>query len=144
MAGLHGSPECFGSTIVDHQSTRNQHQSNEKDNANTSTRFRKTTTDRRRVAAREGGDAIAGSQKLLKLTIQSTTNLKKSMGRERRRWRTHQNEEEGLNSTRKPRRRATTIPRVSNLLGSVSRGLAQILDGKREEGTHGCTFIDLI
>jgi hypothetical protein len=66
------------------------------------------------------------------------------MGRERRRWRTHQNEEEGPNSTRKPRRRATTIPRVSNLLGSVSSGLAWILDGKREEGTHGYTFIDLV
>jgi hypothetical protein len=34
--------------------------------------------------------------------------------------------------------------RVSNLLGSVSRGLARILDGKREEGTHGYTFIDLV
>jgi hypothetical protein len=32
---------------------------------------------------------------------------------------------------------------VSNLLGSVSSGLAWILDGKREEGTHGYTFIDL-
>jgi hypothetical protein len=66
------------------------------------------------------------------------------MGWERRRWQTHQNEEEGLNSTRKPRRRATVNPRVSNLLGSVSRGLARILDGKREEGTRGYTFIDLI
>jgi hypothetical protein len=76
--------------------------------------------------------------------IQSTTNLKKSMGRERRRWRTHQNEEERLNSTRKPRRRATAISRVSNLLRSVSRDLARDLDGKSSEGTRGYTFIDPI
>jgi hypothetical protein len=80
-----GSPESFGFPIPDHYSTRNQHQSNEKVNANTSTRFRKTTTDRGRDAAWEGGGAIAGSLELLKLMIQSTTNLKKSMGRERRR-----------------------------------------------------------
>jgi hypothetical protein len=66
---------------------------------NTSTQFRKTTTDRGWDAAREGGDAIAGSLELPKFMIQSTTNLKKSMERERRRWRTHQNEEERLNST---------------------------------------------
>jgi hypothetical protein len=58
--------------------------------------------DRGWDAAREGGGAIAGSLELPKFTIQSTTNLKKSMGRERRRWRTQQNEEERLNSTRKP------------------------------------------
>jgi hypothetical protein len=142
MAGLHGSPESSGFPVSDHQSTRNQHQSNKKVNANTSTRFRKTTTVRGWDAAREGGGAIAGSLELLKLVIQSITNLKKSMGRERRRWQTHQNEKEGLNSTCKPRRRATAIPRVSNLLGSSSRGLAQILDGKRDEGTRGYTFID--
>jgi hypothetical protein len=101
MAGLHDSLESFGFPVSDHELTRNQHQSNEKVNANTSMRFRKTTTDRRRDAAREGGGAIASSLELLKLAIQSTTNLKKSMGRERRRWRTHQNKEEGLNSTRK-------------------------------------------
>jgi aldehyde:ferredoxin oxidoreductase len=103
MAGLHGSPESSGSTVSDHQTTRNQHQTVEKGNANTSTLFRKATTVRGQDAAREGGGAIAGSRKLLKLVIQSTTNLKKSMGRERRRWLTHQNEE-GLKSTRKPRR----------------------------------------
>jgi hypothetical protein len=86
MAGPQGSPESFGFPVPDHYSTRNQHQSNEKVNANTSTQFRKTTTDRRWDAAREGGGAIDGSLELLKLTIQSTTNLKKSMGRERRRW----------------------------------------------------------
>jgi hypothetical protein len=144
MAGLHGSPESSGFPVSDHQSTRNQHQSNEKGNANTSTLFRKATTVRGHDAAREGDGAITGSLQLLKLVIQSTTNLKKSMGRERRRWQTHQHEEEGLKSTRKPRRRATTNPRVSNLLGLVSGCLAWILDGKREEGTHGYTFIDLI
>jgi hypothetical protein len=34
--------------------------------------------------------------------------------------------------------------RVSSRLGSVSSDLTRILDGKREEGTHGYTFIDLI
>jgi hypothetical protein len=33
--------------------------------------------------------------------------------------------------------------RVSNLLGSVSSDLARNLDGKRKEGTHSYTFIDL-
>jgi hypothetical protein len=104
MAGPQNSSESFGFPVPNHYSIRNQHQSNEKINANTSTRFRKTTTDRGWNAAREGGDAIAGSLELPKFMIQSTTNLKKSMERERRRWRTHQNEEERLNSTRKPRR----------------------------------------
>jgi aldehyde:ferredoxin oxidoreductase len=81
----------------------------EKGNANTSTLFRKATTVRARDAAREGGGAIAGSRKLLKLVIQSTIVQKKSMGRERRRWRAHQNEE-GLKSTRKPRRRTIATP----------------------------------
>jgi hypothetical protein len=112
MAGLHGSSESSGFPVSDHQSTRNQHQSNEKVNANTSTRFRKTTTVRGWDAAREGSGAIAGSLEFLKLAIQSITNLKKSMGRERRRWQTHQNKKEGLNSTRKHRRRATAIPRL--------------------------------
>jgi hypothetical protein len=97
--------------------------------------------DRGRDAAREGSGAIAGSLELLKLVIEITTNLKKIMGRERRRWQTHQNEEERLNSTRKPRRRATAIPRVSNLLRSVSCDLARNLDGKRDEGTRGYPFI---
>jgi hypothetical protein len=141
MAGPQNSLESFGFPVPDHYSTRNQHQSNEKINANTSTRFRKTTMDRGWDAAREGGGAIAGSLELPKFTIQSTTNLKKSMGRERRRWRTHQNEEEMLNSTCKPRRRATANPRVSNLLRSVSRDLARDLDGKRDEGTHDYPFI---
>jgi hypothetical protein len=91
MAGPQNSPKSFGFPVPDHYSTRNQHQSNEKINVNTSTQFRKTTTDRGWDAAREGGDP--------KFMIQSTTNLKKSMERERRRWRTHQNEEERLNST---------------------------------------------
>jgi hypothetical protein len=56
----------------------------------------------REGAAREGGGAIAGSLESFKLAIQSTTNQKKSMGRERRRWRTHQSEEEGRKSTCKP------------------------------------------
>jgi hypothetical protein len=64
-----GSLESIGFPIPDHYSTRNQHQSNEKVNANTSTWFRKTTMDRGRDAAREGSDAIAGSLELLKLTI---------------------------------------------------------------------------
>jgi hypothetical protein len=85
MADPHGSPENLGSTVSDHQSTRNQHQSVEKVNANASMRFRKAITDQGRDAAQEGGGAIAGSPELLKLAIQSTTNLKKSMGRERRR-----------------------------------------------------------
>jgi hypothetical protein len=80
MAGPHGLPENFGSTVSDHQSTRNKHQTVEKVNVNASTRFRKAITDRGRDAAREGGGAIAGSLELLKLVIQSTTNLKKSMG----------------------------------------------------------------
>jgi hypothetical protein len=104
MAGPQNSPESFGFPVPDHYSTRNQHQSNEKINANTSTWFRKTMTDRGWDAAREGGDAIAGSLELPKFMIHSTTNLKKSMERERRRWRTHQNEEERLHSTRKPQR----------------------------------------
>jgi hypothetical protein len=104
MAGPHGSPKNFGSTVSDHQSTRNQHQTVEKVNTNTSKRLWKNTMDQGWDAARVGGGAIAGSLELLKLVIQSTTNLKKSMWRERRRWRTHQNEEERLNSTRKPRR----------------------------------------
>jgi hypothetical protein len=49
----------------------------------------------------KGGGAIAGSLEIFKLVIQSTTTQKKSTGRERRRWRTHQNEEEGLKPTRK-------------------------------------------
>jgi hypothetical protein len=130
MASPQNSPENFGSTVSDHQSTRNQHQTIEKVNVNASTWFRTAITDRGRDAAQEGGGAIAGSLELLKLTIQSTTNLKKSMERVRRRWRTHQNEEERLNSTRKPRRRATANPRVSNLLRSVSHDLARDLDGK--------------
>jgi hypothetical protein len=142
MASPQNSLESFGFPVPDHYSIRNQHQSNEKINANTSTRFRKTTMDRGWDVARESGGAIAGSLELLKLAIQSTTNLEKSMGRERRGWRTHQNEEERLNSTRKPRRRATANPRVSNLLRSVSRDLAQNLDGKRDEGERGYTFID--
>jgi hypothetical protein len=36
------------------------------------------------------------------------------------------------------------LPRVSNLLGSVSSDLAWILDEKRKEGTHGYTFIDRV
>jgi aldehyde:ferredoxin oxidoreductase len=86
MAGPQNSPESFGSTVSDQQSTRNQHQTVEKVKVNASTRFRKAITDRGRDAAREGGGAIAGSLELLKLAIQSTTNLKKSMERERRRW----------------------------------------------------------
>jgi hypothetical protein len=104
MAGPQNSSESFGFPVPNHYSTHNQHQSNEKINANTSTQFRKTMTDRGWNAAREGGGAIAGSLQLPKFMIQSTTNLKKSMERERRRWRTQQNEEERLNSTRKPRR----------------------------------------
>jgi hypothetical protein len=61
MASPQNSPESFGFPIPDHYSTRNQHQSNEKVNANTSMRFRKTTTDQRWDVAREGGGAIAGS-----------------------------------------------------------------------------------
>jgi hypothetical protein len=55
----------------------------------------------------KGGGAIAGSLEIFKLVIQRTTTQKKSMGRERRGWRTHQSEEEGRKSTCKLRRRAT-------------------------------------
>jgi hypothetical protein len=97
-------------TVFDHQTTYNQHQTVEKGNANTSTLYRKATSVQGRDAAWEDGGAIAGSWKLLELAIQSTSVQKKSMGRERRRWRAHQNEEEGLQSTRKPRRRTTATP----------------------------------
>jgi hypothetical protein len=44
MAGTHGSPESFGSTIFDHHSTHSQHQSVEELNANASTQIRKART----------------------------------------------------------------------------------------------------
>jgi hypothetical protein len=64
MAGTHGSPESFGSTIFDHHSTHSQHQSVEELNANASTQIRMARTDRGRDAARGGGGAIAGFAKL--------------------------------------------------------------------------------
>jgi hypothetical protein len=63
------------------------------------------------------------------------------MGRERRRRQAHQREEERLNSTSKPRWRATEVPRVFKLLLSVPCDLAWTLDGKREERTCGYPFI---
>jgi hypothetical protein len=110
MTGLHGSPESSSLPVSNHQSTRNRHQSNEKGNANTSTLFRKATTVWGRNAARDGGGAIAGLRKLRKHPTQSTIAQKKSRGRKRRRWRAHENEEEGPQSTRKPRRRTTASP----------------------------------
>jgi hypothetical protein len=94
MADLHGSPESSGFAVLDHQMTRNRHQSNAELNANTSTRFRRATTDRGWNAAWDGGDAIADSLELRKLTIPSTKNLKKSMGRKREGWQSHQCKEE--------------------------------------------------
>jgi hypothetical protein len=85
MASTHGSPESYGFTVFDHYSVRSRHQSVEKVNANASTLVRKARTDRGRDAAREGGDAIAGSPELHSLAIQGTTNQKKGMGRKRRR-----------------------------------------------------------
>jgi hypothetical protein len=104
MAGLHGSPESSGFPVSDHHSTHNRHQSNEKGNANISTLFRKAAAVWGRNAARDGGGAIAGLRKLRKHLTPSTTAQKKNRGRKRRRWRAHLNEEEGPQSTRKPRR----------------------------------------
>jgi hypothetical protein len=98
LAGNGGFP------YLDHQTTQNLLQSDEKLNPISSTRLMNVMADRRRNAAREGGGAIASPLELPKIKIQSTTNLKKSMGRERRRRRAHQREEERLNSTGKPRR----------------------------------------
>jgi hypothetical protein len=64
MADTHGSPESFGSKVFDHHSARSRHQSVEELNANSSTQVREARTDPRRVAAREGGGAIAGFGKL--------------------------------------------------------------------------------
>jgi hypothetical protein len=94
MVGLHGSPESSGFPIFDHQTTRNQYQSNAELNVSTSTRLKKTMTDRGQHTAQDGGGAIAGSLELRKLVIQSTKNLKKSMGREREGWQSHQCKEE--------------------------------------------------
>jgi hypothetical protein len=91
MVDTNGSPELCGSSVFYHRSARDRYQSNEEDNANSITRFRKTTTNRGRIAAREGGGTIAGSLELRKHVTQSTTTQKKSMGRKRRRWRAHQN-----------------------------------------------------
>jgi hypothetical protein len=46
MADANGSPEILGFTISDHQLTHGQYQSGAELNTNTSTRFRKTMTDR--------------------------------------------------------------------------------------------------
>jgi hypothetical protein len=64
----------------------------------------------------KGGGAIADSLELRKHAIQSTTIQKKSMERKRRRWRTHQSEEEELKPTRKLRRRATETSRFPQTL----------------------------
>jgi hypothetical protein len=57
--------------------------------------------------------ASANSLELNILAIQGTTVQKKSMGRERKRWRAHQYKEGGRGLTDKPRRRPTVKPRVA-------------------------------
>jgi hypothetical protein len=64
MADTHGSPEIFGSNVFDHHSAHSQYQSVEELNANSSTQVREARMNPRRVAAREGGGAIAGFGKL--------------------------------------------------------------------------------
>jgi hypothetical protein len=54
MAGRQNSPVNLGSTVSDPQSTRNQHQSVEKINPTSSTRFMNSTMSRGESAAREG------------------------------------------------------------------------------------------
>jgi hypothetical protein len=112
MAGLHGLPESSGPTVSDHQTNSNQHQTVEKGNTNTSTLFRKATTVRGRDAAREGGGAIAGSRKLLKLMIQSTTVKKEK----------HGEGEKEMASSPKRRRRTQIHPQAPTMNNSYSLG----------------------
>jgi hypothetical protein len=66
------------------------------------------------------------------------------MGRVRRRWRTHQNEEEGPQSTRKPRRWTTAAPLGFEPARLGFKRFDSNFRWKREEGTHGYIFIDLV
>jgi hypothetical protein len=141
MAGLRCSLESSGFPDFNHQTTHSLHQSKAELNANTSMRLRTSMTDRGWSEARDGGDAIAGSLETRKLTIQSTKDLKKSMGRKREGWQSHQCKEKRHKMNSKLRRWKAAKPRVLNSLCSSWRCLARSYDRKREEGKHGYTFI---
>jgi hypothetical protein len=55
----------------------------------------------------KGGGAITGSPEFIKIMIQSISTQKKSTGRKRRRWRTHQRKEKELKPTHELHRRST-------------------------------------
>jgi hypothetical protein len=61
---------------------------------------------------------MAGSLETLKLTIQSTKNLKKSMGRKREGWQSHQGKEMRRGKNSKLHRWKAAKPRVLNFLSS--------------------------
>jgi hypothetical protein len=101
MAGNLGTPENFGSTSSNSDSPQNRHQLKEKVHPNLSTRFKQATMNRGRDAAWEGRRRHCRPTVSFKSSLLSTSNQKKSTGRKRRRWRTHQREEKELQITRR-------------------------------------------
>jgi hypothetical protein len=141
MAGLRCSPENFDFPDFNHQTTHSLHQSMAELNTNTSMRLRTSMTDRGWSAARDDGGAMASSLETRKPTIRSTKNLKKSMGRKREGWQSHQSKEKRRGKNSKLHRWKAAKHRVLNSLSSNWRCSARSYGRKREEGKRGYTFI---
>jgi hypothetical protein len=122
MAGHHDSPESSGPPYSDHQSPRIRPQSKEEVSANPSTPSREATTAEKVTRLGQGRQRHCQPTGKLPTRDSNSTTQKKTMRRERRRWRTHPSEEHGLKPTRKLPRRATNVPKLPKPLCSVSRG----------------------
>jgi hypothetical protein len=95
------SPASNGFPVSGHRFPPKQLQSVEKINPSLSTRFKQATMNRGRDAAWEGRRRHCRPTVSFKSSLLSTSNQKKSTGRKRRRWRTHQREEKELQITRR-------------------------------------------
>jgi hypothetical protein len=131
MAGLRCSLKNFDFPDFNHQTTHSLHQSMAELNTNTSMRLRTSMTDQGWSVARDDGGAMAGSLETRKTTIQSTKNLKKSMGRKREGWQSHQSKEKRRGKNSKLHRWKAAKPRALNSLSSNWWCSARSYDRKR-------------
>jgi hypothetical protein len=106
------SPESFGFLDFDHYSTRNQHQTNERVNANTSRRFKKATT------ARGGNVARGGRQRHCRLIEKLLNRDSKHLNPKEE----HGEEEKKMVNSPTRRKRAQINPRAPPMINRYLLG----------------------